>query len=171
MSGVEREGRDEEEIKLRAVALRSAEAQAMIAVLNAELTGRYPEQGTTFFRLDEDEVSPGRGVFLVAFRGDQPVGCGAVRKLDAGSAELKRMFVTPAMRGRGLGLRLLAALELEAAALGVTTLLLETGPHNHEALALYTREGFARVPPFGEYLESASSICMGKALGPGDRRA
>ncbi|MEO7328465.1 MAG: GNAT family N-acetyltransferase [Minicystis sp.] len=154
-------------ISLRKVALSSPEAQALIGTLDAELSGRYPEEGSTYFRLDEDEVAPGRGVFLVAFRGDEPVACGAVRKLDAHSAELKRMYVVPAARGLGLGRQMLAALEIEAAALGVTTLLLETGTRNHEALSLYAQQGYARVPAFGEYVSSPFSVCMGKAVGAG----
>jgi GNAT superfamily N-acetyltransferase len=139
-------------------------AQALIARLNAELEVQYPEEGANHFRLDPDEVAPGRGLFLVARDGGVPIGCGAFRKIDDTTAELKRMFVDPAARGRGVGVALLAALEREAAALGVTRVVLETGLRQTNALALYTRAGYEPIPAFGEYVNSPLSLCMGKTL-------
>jgi putative acetyltransferase len=80
--------------------LGSAVAAALIGELNAELLRTYPEEGATHFRLDPDEVAGERGAFLVATAQGAPVGCGAIRRLDARTAELKRMFVLPAMRPR-----------------------------------------------------------------------
>lgn len=139
-------------------------AQQLIAALNAELSGRYPEAGANHFRLDVAEVGPGRGAFLVACDGARPIGCGAVRKLDPATAEIKRMFVVPERRGQGVGGLILEALEAEARALGVTRLVLETGIRQPDAIALYGRRGFTRIPPFGEYVDSALSVCMGKTL-------
>jgi hypothetical protein len=73
-------------------------ATVLISALNAELSALYPEPGATRFRLDPDEVAPGRGAFLVAYADGAPVGCGAVRLLDDRHAELKRMYV--GMRSR-----------------------------------------------------------------------
>ena len=73
----------------------SPEARALIEALNAELSSRYPEDGATHFRLDEEEVAPGRGAFLIAARAGKPIGCGAVRRIEAGTAEIKRMYVIP----------------------------------------------------------------------------
>jgi putative acetyltransferase len=146
--------------------LGSPEVSALIAALNAELRATYPEEGANHFRLDEAEVAPGRGALLLARRGAEPVGCGAVRKIGATTAELKRMYVAPAARGLGLGRRLLEALEVEARALGVTLLVLETGARQHEAMRLYETAGFARVAPFGEYVSSPLSVCMEKPLAP-----
>jgi putative acetyltransferase len=151
-------------IILRSEPLDSPAARRLIPALNAELSGRYPEAGATHFRLDPAEVGPGRGAFLVAYAGDEPVGCGAIRRLDAGTAEIKRMFVVPARRGRGIGGQLLAALEEEARALGVGRLVLETGVRQPEAVALYGRFGFGEIPAFGEYIGSELSLCLGKAL-------
>lgn len=145
--------------------LESAIAQALIAALNAELSERYPEDDSAnHFRLDGHEVAPGRGTFLVAYDESVPIGCGAVRRIDEGVAELKRMYVAPAMRGRGVGRALLAALEAEARQLGVTRLVLETGPRQPEAIALYEREGFVSIPAFGEYEDHPLSVFMGKDL-------
>jgi len=140
-------------------------AQQLIATLNAELLARYPGPEDTFFALSEEEVSPGRGAFLVARHGGRPVGCGAVRRLDAGTVEIKRMYVAAEARGRGLGGRILAALEAEARRLGADTLVLETGDRQPEAVALYTRAGFVRIPRYGQYACAPQSVCFGKKLG------
>ena len=142
----------------------SAVARGLIEALNAELSAVYPEQGATHFRLDPEEVSDGRGVFLVATRAGVPVGCGAVRRIGEGAGEIKRMFVVPAERGRGVGRVLLTRLEDEARSLGLSRLFLETGVRQHAALAMYDRAGFSRVDPYGEYVGSPLSVCMKKDL-------
>ena len=138
---------------------------ALIDSLNAELSGVYPEPGANHFHLDPEEVADGRGTFLVVYRGGTPVGCGALRLLDAETAELKRTYVSPIVRGKGLGRRLLAALEAEARALGVRRLVLETGVRQAAAFALYRATGFQPIPLFGEYcLSPETSVCLGKVL-------
>jgi putative acetyltransferase len=149
---------------IRRADLLAVEAQALIRALNAELSARYPEPGANHFRLDPDEVGPGRGAFLIASRDGQDVGCGAIRRLENQTGEIKRMYVCPAERGQGVGRALLSALEQEARALGVVRLVLETGPRQPEAIALYERAGFIRIGAFGEYLESALSVFMRKEL-------
>jgi len=130
-----------------------------------ELTGVYPEAGATHFALDPAEVSEGQGAFLVVYQDGLPVGCGAVRRIDPETAELKRMYVAPTVRGKGLGRRLVAALEIEARSLGVQRLVLETGIRQASALALYRTTGFQPIPLYGEYLLSPeTSICLGKVL-------
>jgi GNAT superfamily N-acetyltransferase len=140
-------------------------SRALISSLNAELQALYPEPGANHFQLDPGEVAHGSGAFLVIYRDGTPVGCGALRLLDAGTAELKRMYVAPAVRGRGLGRRLVAALEEEARALGVRRLVLETGVRQAAALALYRGTGFQPIPLYGEYcLSPDTSVCLGKEL-------
>ena len=144
--------------------LSSPDAQRLIESLNAELSARYPEEGANHFRLDPEEVAAGRGAFLVAYRGDDAVGCGAVRLLTGGDAEVKRMYVLEAARGLGFGRRMIEALEAEARELGATRLILETGVRQPEALGLYASAGFERIDPFGEYIDSELSVCMAKVL-------
>jgi GNAT superfamily N-acetyltransferase len=149
--------------------LTSDVSRALITELNAELTGMYPEPGATHFGLDPAEVDEGHGAFLVITRDGVPVGCGAVRRIDPDTAELKRMYVSPTMRGTGLGRRLVAVLEAEAQKLGVRRLVLETGTRQLAAIALYQATGFQLIPLYGEYQHSAdTSVCMGKDLSPGD---
>ena len=151
-------------VVIRRAPLDALAARALIADLNAELLARYPEEGATHFRLDADEVAPGRGVFVVAWRGEAAIGCGAVRRLETALAEIKRMYVVPAARGTGVGGKILATLEDEARALAVRRLVLETGERQPEALALYRRAGFVEIPRFGAYVDSPLSLCMAKAL-------
>ncbi|WP_437970533.1 GNAT family N-acetyltransferase [Sorangium sp. So ce260] len=159
-------------VEIRRADIASPVAQALIEALNAELSSRYPEEGANHFELGESEVTEGRGAFLVASDGDaRPLGCGALRRLDAWTAEVKRMYVAPGARRRGVARAVLAALEEEARRLGVTRLVLETGERQPEALALYSRAGFRRIPPFGEYVDSPLSVCLEKLLQSGPKLA
>ena len=142
--------------------IRSPVATSLILALNEELSMRYPEEGANHFRLDPDEVVAGRGAFFVAYANGKPTGCGAIRRLNDDTAEIKRMYVTPNNRGRGVGRAILLALETESRRLGVNRIVLETGERQPEALALYARAGFERIPAFGEYIESPLSVCMAK---------
>jgi len=88
-----------------------------------------------------------------------------VRLVDAETGELKRMYVSPDVRGKGVGRRLVAALEAEARALGARRLVLETGTRQTAALALYRATGFDPIPLYGEYEQSPeTSVCLGKDL-------
>jgi GNAT superfamily N-acetyltransferase len=153
------------DVQTRRTDILSQTATDLIASLNQELSALYPEPGATHFRLDPNEVAPGRGAFLVAYADGQPVGCGAVRLIDARDAEVKRMYVARIMRGRGIGRALLDALEVEARELGATRLVLETGIRQQEALKLYRRAQFVDIPAYGEYVASPdTSVCMAKEL-------
>jgi GNAT superfamily N-acetyltransferase len=152
-------------VTVERAALTDDVSRALIESLNAELRGLYPEAGPDHFRLDPEEVADGRGAFLVAYRARTPVGCGALRLLDAETAELKRMYVAPVVRGTGLGRLLVTALEAEGRALGARRLVLETGVRQLAALALYRATGFSPIPVYGEYcLTPETSICLGKEL-------
>ncbi|HEY2073073.1 MAG TPA: GNAT family N-acetyltransferase [Gaiellaceae bacterium] len=107
------------------------------------------------------------GVFLVV-RGDDgtAVACGGVARFDATRGELKRMYVVPEQRGRGLGRRLLVELEAEARRLGYESLVLETGDRQPEALGLYVSAGFERIPCYPPYDSRALSLCFEKRLPP-----
>src|SRR5437879_13461441 len=80
--------------------LLSSAARVLIEALNAELSSLYPEPGANHFRLDPDEVADGQGVFLIASSGGQPVGCGAVRRIEGRTGEIKRLYVSPDAPGR-----------------------------------------------------------------------
>jgi GNAT superfamily N-acetyltransferase len=152
------------DVEVRREQLSSPAAVALITALNAELSGRYPNRLDCHFDLAEGEVEAGHGMFVVASIGDTDVGCGAVRLIDDGVAELKRMFVVPEFRGCRIATDVLCALEAEARALGANRVVLETGIRSPEALALYGRAGYQEIAKFGPYVASSISVCMGKDL-------
>lgn len=155
-------------IRISDVALDMPTARDLIGELNFELARQYPEEGANHFRLDPDEVAPGNGAFVVAedTESGRAVGCGAIRLLSPDTAELKRMYVRPVARGRGVGAGLLRALEERAVDLGAQRLVLETGTRQVPALGLYYGAGFAEIEPFGEYVNSPLSMCLAKPLVP-----
>jgi len=146
----------------RATVSDTAAAQ-LIEELNADIMATHAE-GNHFWRLTEDDVAPGTGAFFVVRLDGAPIGCGAVRKLNADEAELKRMFVRPEARKRKIGAAIVDALETEARALGAKRLLLETALYLESAVRMYERAGFTPIDNYGEYVGSADSYCMGKTL-------
>jgi GNAT superfamily N-acetyltransferase len=97
---------------------------------------------------DPAEVAPPVGAWLVAYSGEEPVGCGGIKRLDAATAEVKRVFLRPAARGRGTGRALMRALEDEARRLGYERLRLDTGDQQPEALRLFRALGYREVPDY-----------------------
>jgi GNAT superfamily N-acetyltransferase len=98
--------------------------------------------------VDDAELIPPRGAFLVITIDGEPVACGAMKLIAPGVGYLKRMWVAHAVRGLGFGRRMLGALESQARELGFTTLCLETNRALVEAIRLYQRSGYMEVKPF-----------------------
>lgn len=91
-----------------------------------------------------------QGAFLVAWDGEEPVGCGALRRLEPHRYEVKHLYVAPAGRGKGTGAALLAALEARAVELGATEVVLDTNSALKAANGLYTSRGYASVPAYND---------------------
>jgi DNA-binding MarR family transcriptional regulator/N-acetylglutamate synthase-like GNAT family acetyltransferase len=123
-------------------------AQAYFAELAERFEGGYDP--ALAISASDDELTLPKGLQMVATLHGDPVGCGSLKLKSDGSAHLKRMWVSPAVRGLGLGRRLLAELESEAVALGVRTLRLETNRALTEAIGLYRAAGFREVPAFND---------------------
>ena len=138
------------------------DALAMIEALDAQMTALYPAESNHL--LDVAALSDPAVTFLVARAGDEAVGCGAILNDPRGWGELKRMYVLPDQRGRGIGKRVLAELEAAARDSGLRLLRLETGIHNGEALALYRRAGFTERDAFGDYATDPLSVFMEKRV-------
>ena len=102
---------------------------------------------------------------LVAFENDIPAGCGAVRQYSPGSMEVKRMYVLPGSRGRGIASRILKELEKWAAELSFEKCILETGKNQPEAIRLYQKNGYLLIPNYGQYAGIENSFCFEKELG------
>lgn len=145
-------------------------AQELIARLTQELNDRYPggdEDDSAFFQ-PADAAGP-RGIFVVAWFGSDAVGCGALRQFpgDPAIGEIKRMFVAPASRGKGIGREILQDLENHARSFGYKKLMLETGTKQPEAVALYEKAGYVRIPLYPPYAENPHSLCYAKDLPAG----
>jgi putative acetyltransferase len=102
--------------------------------------------------------------YLVVVVQGRAVACGAWQPLEPGVAELKRMYVRPAFRGRGIARQLIVALEEEALADDRPVLRLETGTYLPAAINLYRSAGYAPIPVFGEYVGNPYSVCFEKSL-------
>lgn len=101
---------------------------------------------------------------LVAYQDEQPVGCGAIRELDMETMEVKRMFVIPELRGKGIASAILTALEKWAVEMSYTVCVLETGKRQPEAISLYLRNGYRITENYGQYIGMENSVCFRKEL-------
>lgn len=101
---------------------------------------------------------------IVAYENDQAVGCGAIKEYESGVAEVKRMFVKPEWRGQEIAKRILSELETWANELNFSECILETGKNQPEAIGLYQKSGYQKIPNYGQYEGSELSVCMKKLL-------
>ena len=142
----------------------SPDALVLIAELSAALAAITGDPGTASF--DPDDVRGARAAFLLAYDGDgadgAPLGCGALRPLDAERGEIKRMYARPGTGG--VGAALLAQLEQAARGFGYQALVLSTRRVNQRAVDFYRRHGYADIAPYGRYAGVTRSICLGKDL-------
>lgn len=159
-------------LRIVAVPYDSPAAAWLVPQLHADVAERYAAD------TDEDddhdpttEVSvadfePPLGRFLVAFWDGAPVGCAGVHRWDdlGEVGEIKRMYVVPVARGRGVARALLVGLEDAARALRFRRVRLETGLRQPEAMALYESAGYSAIEPYGFYKDSPLSACYEKAL-------
>jgi putative acetyltransferase len=145
-------------------AFDSHDAHRLVAALDASLTDLYPPEQRFGPNLKAEQLEDGRGTFVVAREAGRAVGCGAIRLLDPTTAEVKRMYVEPEDRGKGVGSAVLASLEAAARQLGAQRVVLETGVHQEAAISLYRRTGFTPVDCWGEYASSPTSVCFEKHL-------
>lgn len=135
----------------------------LLYALDEEIQARYDKPVKDFvLKLDREEVAPGHGALVVAWADEKAIGCGAVRLIDAQTAELKRMYIVPEYRRKGLAGAILRFLEYRACALGATQIVLETVIDPPAAAALYRAAGYEEIPKFGPYVGSEISFCMGK---------
>src|SRR5690348_13306744 len=136
--------------------------QALLLDVLDELSERYGGSGDDT-PVADDDFTPPNGAFLVADDGEQLVGCAGWRR-HGDDAELKRMFTAKPARKRGLGRRMLAAVEESARAAGCRRLILETGDRQPEAIALYESAGYARIEDFGYYKDAPDVLSFAKSL-------
>jgi putative acetyltransferase len=142
---------------------RAPEALALLRQSDAYFAALYPAESNHL--LDVDELDRPEVSFLLARRGGQALGCGALLLGPGeGEGELKRLFVVPEARGLGVGREVLLALEALARGGGVRVLRVETGVAQPESLGLYRDHGYAERGPFGGYGPDPLSVFMERIL-------
>jgi GNAT superfamily N-acetyltransferase len=142
----------------------SPDARRLVGALDEHLASRYAPEQRFGPHLKAEHVAPGVGTFVIARADGQAVGCGALRRRDASTVEVKRMYVEPEMRGRGVASGILDHLEAAARSMGAERLVLETGIYQEEAIGLYRGAGFKAIDCFEEYAGVPTSVCFEKPL-------
>jgi GNAT superfamily N-acetyltransferase len=133
----------------------------LINQLDAELRSMYNDLMNTYDQLNVIEQID---TVVIAYMDGQPAGCGCFKPFDKGAVEIKRMFVHPNARGKGISKLILSELENWAIELGYPATMLETGTKNMEALSLYQKAGYVNIPRYGPYVHLPDSICFRKSL-------
>lgn len=137
-------------------------ARALLRAATEALNSLYPP--TSRHGIEPQEAA--KGVMLVAWIDSEAVACGILRPLDADVAEIKRLFVMPEHRGKGLARALMAELEITASRLGHGIIRLENGTLQPAAIALYQKLNYRRIERFGDYASDPMSVCFEKRLTP-----
>jgi putative acetyltransferase len=133
----------------------------LIPFLDAELSLRYGEEQKTY---DQFNILHQVDTVVVAFADGIPIGCGCFKQYNDKTAEIKRMYVSGAHRGKGVARKILQELEAWASELHYNTAVLETGAKQPEAIALYEKMGYHRIENFRPYKGMPLSICYGKNI-------
>jgi GNAT superfamily N-acetyltransferase len=150
-------------MEFRVVAYDSAVAGELIEEVQQEYVVRYGGRDGSL--VDPAEFAPPQGLFLIGYDDGAAVACGGWRGHST-DAEIKRMYVRKAARGRGHARAMLAELERTALAAGFDRMILETGSKQPEAVALYRSAGYTDSPPFGHYAHAPLAVHLGKDLRP-----
>lgn len=152
------------QIEIKPTRYGGSVARKLIAELMADLTERYGDADAT--PIEAVEFDPPDGGFFVAYLDGSPVGCGGWRSW-AGSeeiAEIKRVYTSATVRGKGVGRAIMAALESDARAHGRVRVILETGTAQPEAIAMYHAVGYQPIANFGHYRDEPGCRSFGRDL-------
>jgi putative acetyltransferase len=134
----------------------------LVRLLDTELAVVDGEDHTFYSQFNKiDKI---RHVVL-AYYGDQSLGCGAIKEFDRESMEIKRMYVAPESRNKGIASGILSELERWACELSYTKCILETGKRQPDAIRLYKKNGYIQIPNYGQYSGVENSVCFEKRLG------
>ena len=134
---------------------------SLVVLLDQDLKIRDGEDHTFYNQFNKiDKIKH----VIVFYENDVAVGCGAFREKESDTVEIKRMFVNPDYRKRGIAAAVLKELENWAAELNYTYTILETGKKQPEAISLYQKSGYTIIPNYPPYEEMDNSVCMKKTL-------
>lgn len=156
-------------MEIKVVAYQHPDSAKLIAEVQQEYVARYGEEDVT--PVDPAEFAEPRGIFLVGYRDGVPIACGGWRAHDGpppeylpGDVEMKRLYVSADARGNGYAREMLAEIERTATEAGRLRMILETGIHQPEAIALYRSTGYFEIEKFGVYRDDPASVCFAKEL-------
>lgn len=135
--------------------------QDLVFLLDADLKKRDGDEHT-FYRQFNHINSIKHTV--VAYKDKQPIACGAFKQHSDNTVEIKRMFVRTDQRGQGIAQKILRELEQWAVELRYDSFILETGKRQPEAIRLYEKAGYIRIPNYGQYQNVENSVCMKKHI-------
>ncbi len=150
------------EIEIKQVRSNDRDLKNLIEELDNFLRKLYPEN--CIHKIDLTTADRNKVVFIVAYKDSAPIGCAALRPIDEHGCELKRMFIIEKERGKGYSSILCNEIENIAAEKGFRKILIETGYDQPEAIGLYKKHGYERIPKFGEYVNDPTSVCFAKKL-------
>jgi putative acetyltransferase len=153
-----------DEVSLCVVSVDDPQVRALERRHIAEMAQRYDGGGPAPLRAEE--FDPPHGCFVVAVVDGTAVACGGFRPLSPGVAEIKRMFVDPVARRRGIGARVLGFLERRAHEAGYREAWLESGSEQPEAISLYLAAGYQPRGAYGEFKHDPRSRCFSRRLTP-----
>jgi putative acetyltransferase len=152
-------------VEIRRESFASEAAKALADALEAELLATYDGEPGSGGLPAASIFEPGKGgAFLIGRVDGDAVACGGVARYDDVTGEIRRMYVVPEARGRGLSRLVLEALEDEARALGYSLVRLETGKLQAAAVGLYVSAGFGPIPRYGSFANDPKSVCFEKRL-------
>ena len=135
--------------------------QTLVKELDKELAIRDGDEHAYYAQFNKIDALK---YVVLAFENDEAVGCGAIKSFDENSMEVKRMFVPGNKRSKGIASVVLRELETWANELGYSKCVLETGYTQPEAIRLYEKNGYAKIPNYGQYIGMDNSICFEKVL-------
>ncbi|WP_187261963.1 GNAT family N-acetyltransferase [Pontibacter beigongshangensis] len=147
---------------------RNPDFISLVQLLDADLARRDGDDHPFYAQFNKiDKLN----YVVVAYNGEEPVGCGAMKELEPGTMEVKRMYVAPDSRKKGFASQILAELEKWACELSYNRCALETGKKQPEAIGLYQKSGYRLIPNYGQYAEVENSVCFEKKLEPSEAAA
>jgi putative acetyltransferase len=148
-------------LKLTRTDSTNEDFRQLVPILDKELAVLDGEDAEFYAQFNKTESIPH---VIVAYQDGIPVGCGAIRAYEGDTAEVKRMFVLRPFRRRGIAEQVLYELEAWARELSYSTLILETGVVQPEAIGLYQKNGYHIIPNYGQYADMPKSVCMQKTI-------
>lgn len=133
----------------------------LVKYLDADLAERDGDDHSYYAQFNKiDQIK----FVVVAYEQGKPIGCGAIKDYTPNAVEIKRMYTSPVVRGKGIATTVLAELEKWAAELGYKKCVLETGKKQPEAIRLYKKNGYRIIPNYGQYAEVENSLCFEKEM-------